>query len=79
MTRVCNIKHTRASRGIRSPARQIRRYARRRRLLLHSPVASVDASFDTLDDDDVADDDESSGVGAAGIGDLCVLSTAVRQ
>ena len=42
---------------------------------LRSPVASVAYSFDTLDDD--ADDDEIGGVGAAGIGDLCVPSTAV--
>jgi hypothetical protein len=42
---------------------------------LRSPVASVAASFDTLDD--VANDDESGGVGVAGIGDLCVPSTAV--
>ena len=41
---------------------------------LRSPVASVAASFDTLDE--VADDYESGGVGAAGIGDLCVPSTA---
>ena len=46
---------------------------------LCSPVASVNASFDTLDDDDVVDDDESGGVGAAGIGNLCVPSTAVHQ
>ena len=37
---------------------------------LRSPVASRGASFDTLDD--VANDDESGGVGAAGIGDLCM-------
>ena len=42
---------------------------------LRSPVASVAYSFDTLDDD--ADDNEIGGVGAAGIGDLCVPSTAV--
>jgi hypothetical protein len=42
---------------------------------LRSPVASVTASFDTFDD--VAVDDESGSVGAAGIGDLCVPSTAV--
>ena len=41
---------------------------------LRSPVASVTASFDTLDD--VADDDENIVIGAAGIGDLCVPSTA---
>ena len=37
---------------------------------LRSPVASIAASFDTLDD--VANDNESGGVGAAGIGDLCM-------
>jgi hypothetical protein len=42
---------------------------------LCTPVASVAASFDTRDD--VANDDESSGIGVAGIGDLCVPSTAV--
>jgi len=42
---------------------------------LRSPVASVAYSFDTLDD--VADDDESGEVGAAGAGDLRVPSTAV--
>ena len=42
---------------------------------LRPPVASVTVSFDTLDD--VADDDESGRAGAAGIGDLCVSSTAV--
>ena len=42
---------------------------------LCSPVASAAVSFDALDD--VADDNESGGVGAAGIGDLCVPSTAV--
>ncbi len=42
---------------------------------LRSPVASVAYSFDTLDD--VADDDESGEVGAAGVGDLRVPSTAV--
>jgi hypothetical protein len=41
---------------------------------LCTPVASVAASFDTLDD--VANDDENGDVGAAGIGDLCVPSTA---
>ena len=39
----------------------------------HLPFRSA-ASFDTLD---VPDDNESGGVGAAGIGDLCVPSTAV--
>ena len=42
---------------------------------LCSPVASAAASLDTLDD--VANDDESGGVGTAGIGDLCVPSTAI--
>ena len=42
---------------------------------LCSPVASAAVSFDALDD--VADDNESGGVGAAGIGDLCVPSTAI--
>jgi hypothetical protein len=41
---------------------------------LRTPVASVVASFDTLDD--VADDNENGDVGAAGIGDLCAPSTA---
>jgi hypothetical protein len=41
---------------------------------LRTPVASVAASFDTLD---VANDDENSDVGVAGIGDLCVPSIAV--
>ena len=41
---------------------------------LRSPVASVAATFDTLDD--VADGDENGDVGAAGIGDLCMPSTA---
>jgi hypothetical protein len=40
---------------------------------LHTPIASVAASFDTLD---VADDNENGDVGAAGIGDLCVPSIA---
>ena len=42
---------------------------------LCSPVASAAASFNTLDD--VANDDESGGVGTAGISDLCVPSTAI--
>ena len=41
---------------------------------LCSSGASVTASLDTLDD--VDNDDENSNVGAAGIGDLCVPSTA---
>jgi hypothetical protein len=41
---------------------------------LHTPVASVAASFDTLDN--VANDDENGDVRAAGIGDLCMPSTA---
>jgi hypothetical protein len=41
---------------------------------LRSPVASVAVSFDTLDD--VDDDYEIGDVGATGIGDLCVPSTA---
>jgi hypothetical protein len=40
---------------------------------LRTPVASAAASFDTLD---VANDDENSDVGVAGIGDLCVPSIA---
>ena len=42
---------------------------------LCSPVASAAASFDSLDD--VTDDNESGGVGVAGIGDLCLPSTAI--
>ncbi len=41
---------------------------------LRSPVASVAATFDTLDD--VTDGDENSDVGGAEIDDLCVPSTA---
>ncbi len=40
---------------------------------LRTPVASVAASFDTLD---VADNNENGDIGAAGIGDLCVPSIA---
>jgi hypothetical protein len=40
---------------------------------LHTSVASRIPSFDTLD---VSDDDEDGDVGAAGMGDLCVPSTA---
>ena len=40
---------------------------------LHSPVAFIAASFDTLDD--VADDDENGDIRVAGIGDLCVPFT----
>jgi len=41
---------------------------------LCSPVAFVTASHETLDD--VADDNENGDIGAAGIGDLCMPSTA---
>ena len=41
---------------------------------LRSPVASIAASFDTLDD--VADDNENGDIGVAGIGDLCMPFTA---
>ncbi len=41
---------------------------------LRSPAASVTVSFRTLDD--VADNNENDDVGVAGIGDLCVPSTA---